>query len=302
MIVNPASDDSISLELTDHRHRDGSDKEMKPFTVDDTNLPANAHKNQEEVPEGFYRAWNGRLRKLPHLKKNNWKTSRPPAFRRDSDEDHAKQMRRFKKEFLERQYVSMNNRVKCGAHTFMVPTGEDVIIKVDRFRDEAACKACKGTGASERTCLECGGTAKIWVDANGNRDRRAMADRTHLQEVECAHCVCSTYDSPFRRSTGKQPCPACKGTGQSVGKAGITIANQYEEEPSTGVILAVGPDCKRFIIGDRVLFDQFAGKQFNFDGRKYRVMRETYPIARIVGDDDVHVGESAAGYAAEVAG
>src|SRR5579885_1499095 len=191
---------------------------------------------------------------------------------------------------LYRNSVRDGNYVKVGGNTLMVPTGEEIIIRVDRFRDEAQCKVCRGKGHTEEMCPECGGAAVLYVDSRGKRDKRVLADKSGLECVPCETCRCSSFEQPIPRSAGRVPCKGCRGTGQAVSSGGIAIAEKFTPEPTTGVILAAGRECKRFTIGDRVLFDQFAGKEFEYDKRKYRVMRETYPIALLIGDDDLKIG------------
>jgi len=282
MHIESEQADRIADELTDEQYRDGSVE--FPDTRD--LLPTNAHKDQENVPHGYYRAWNGRIRKM----RVDWA---PKVARIEPSFDDMRRSRKFTPEFLKAQYESKENRAFTGNHTYMIPTGEDVIIKLDRFRDEATCKGCRGSGTSDRVCLHCGGVGKIYVDGNGSADRRAFSDKSGMSQIDCMPCRASSYDSPYPRSTGKEPCEFCRGTGQAVGASGIAIANTFEVEPTTGVILTVGPLCRRFVLGDRVMFDQYAGKEYKFEDRKYRVMRETYPIARIVGDEDVHVQQTA---------
>lgn len=191
-----------------------------------------------------------------------------------------------------RRVPSVLNRVRVGEDTYLAPFGDEVILRVDRFKDEAMCRECGGVGHSKVRCEECKGEAVWWVDARGVRDKRVYTDRNGLSTIPCEVCRCSNFESPFLKPSGFAPCKPCKGTGQAVSSAGIVTAEQYQNAPSTGVILAVGPQCRRVTIGDRVLFDVFAGKEFEFENRKYRVMRETYPLGRLSGGADFHVTHS----------
>ena len=185
------------------------------------------------------------------------------------------------------------NFAPVGKSSRLIPVGEEMIVKCDVFKDEATCRECSGKGCGEATCHDCGGTGVWWVDANGARDKRTGIDRSALREKACESCVCSTYDSPFRRSTGKVPCSQCKGTGQRVGSAGITLAAQYESVPTTGIIMATGPDVTRWNRGDRCLFDTFTGKEYEYEGRKYRIIKQQYPMCKVVGQDDIRISDAA---------
>ena len=225
-------------------------------------LPINASADQANCPAGKYRTMSGHYRKFV-------KRGRPYAKIHDP-----------------------LNYAPVGKASRLIPVGEEMIVKCDVFKDEAMCRECSGSGHSGATCPECGGTAVWRVDVNGVRDKRAVSD-AHA-EKPCPNCVCSTYDSPFRRSTGKLPCSQCKGTGQRVGAAGITIAAQYESVPTTGIVMAIGPDVTRWDRGDRCLFDTFTGKEYEYEGRKYRIIKQQYPMCKVVGQDDIRIGDAAA--------
>ena len=227
-------------------------------------LPMDAAADQSEVKPGYYRARSGQQKLLTVHKR-------------------VRRARVF----------DPNNFAPVGKSSKLIPVGDELIIKCDVFKDEAMCRACAGKGHSDSTCAECGGTAVWWVDANGARDKRSGVDRSGLKEVPCSACLCSTYDSPFPRSTGRVPCAQCKGTGQRVGVAGIALAAQYESVPTTGVILAIGPDVVRWSRGDRCLFDTFTGKEYEYEGRKYRIIKQQYPMCKVVGQDDIRISDAA---------
>lgn len=175
------------------------------------------------------------------------------------------------------------------------PFGDEIVIRVDRFADEATCKSCDGLGHSISTCPDCGGRKGIWFDANGNKDNRASVDRTGFTFTNCTSCKASQYGDPIPRSTGKVPCQPCKGTGQLVGDSGIVISTAYEDQPTTGVVLAIGPAAKRVSRGMRVLFSRFAGQEYETEGRKYRIMKDMYPMMEVRGKGDIRVREAAQG-------
>lgn len=227
-------------------------------------LPRDAASDQSGVKAGFYRAKSGQQKKL-------------------NGRVRARVVRVY----------DPNNYAPIGGTSRFIPAAEEVVVKVDVFRDEGLCRDCRGSGHSGSTCLECGGTRVWWVDAEGARDKRTSSNRASLKSIECAACKCSTYDSPFQRASGYVACLACRGTGQRVGESGITLAAQYESIPTTGVILAIGKDVNRWQRGQRILFDTFTGKEYEFEGRKYRIIKQMYPLGQIIGNDDIHVSDAA---------
>lgn len=230
-------------------------------------LPPGASFDQSGVKEGYYRTANGQQKKLT--------TTRVSM--------------RVKKQ------VDLDNKCEIGDGTYFVPKGEELVVKVDRFIDNATCPACKGEGHSQSTCGDCGGTRVWWVDEEGNRDKRAISDKSQLKSVDCSSCRASAVRNPFPRSTGYTPCAQCNATGQRVGDAKIAVADQYTSEPTTGIIMAIGPKVNEFNRGQRIFFSQYAGIEYEYAGRKYRIINQRYPLGIIVGSGDVHAREAAAG-------
>lgn len=71
---------------------------------------------------------------------------------------------------------------------------------------------------------------------------------------------------------------------------GIYLAGAKEEKPNTAEVLAVGPGrvlengnriSPEVEVGQKVLFDKYAGNEVEFDGQKYLVVRDTDLIAVI---------------------
>lgn len=232
-------------------------------------LPSNASSNQSNVKPGFYRTTGGQHRKIT---------------------THRRVGRLYAK------VPDINNFAPIGGSTKLVPKKDQIIVKVDKFSDEGTCRACHGEGHGEATCAECAGNKSIWVDpVTKARDKRASSDRSLLVSVDCPQCLASTYSSPLRRSTGRVVCLPCKGTGQALGGSHIAMSNEYEGEPTTGVVLAIGPDVTRCDRGERIMFARFAGQEYEYDGRKYRIMSENYPLGQIIGNADVKVRECVPG-------
>ena len=51
--------------------------------------------------------------------------------------------------------------------------------------------------------------------------------------------------------------------------------------PRTGTVLAVGPDVKRTMSGERVIFSAYAGTEIEMAGRTVRAMQDCHIIAGI---------------------
>lgn len=227
-------------------------------------LPPDASYNQENLPEGFYRTVAGKKKKIISQRSRN----------------------RVSVKFLK----AIENYVQVGHSTKMYPAGTDLILKVDQFKDEATCPKCDGKGYSDDVCIDCGGSKVWYVDSQGVRDKRALADRTSMNQVACKTCMASEYGMPIPRSTGYQPCLPCKGTGQrGVGSSLIATTTSRQDEPTTGVILATGSQVTKWERGDRVLFSRYAGDAFEYERREFRIMDERYPRAKLVGNDDLRV-------------
>ena len=229
-------------------------------------LPPDANMDQSGVKEGYYRTRFNRIRSLS-LK------------------------RQVRIRVVQR--VDLDNKCLIGEKTYFVPKGEELVVRVDRFMDNATCPECRGRGHSEQTCPDCGGTRNYFVDSLGTRDKRVGSDKTQLTAVECSSCKASEVRNPYPRSTGKVPCVPCRGTGQRVGAAGIAVSDAHHAEPTTGVIMATGPMVKDFDRGQRIFFSQYAGIEYEYDGRKYCSIHQRYPLGIIVGEGEVHAKDAA---------
>lgn len=232
-------------------------------------LPPGASRDQSGVKAGYYRTSNGRQKKI-----SSQRTSLT----------------------VRRHTVDLMNFAPVGGNTRLVPLGEDVIIQMDRYMDEATCKACRGAGHGESVCTDCGGSKVWWVDENGGRDKRASSDKSLLKSVPCATCRASQAGDPIPRSTGYLPCRPCAGTGQAgVGQTGIAQSTADAQEPTTGVILAIGKTVTLLERGQRVMFSKYAGDEYIYDRRTYRIMNQRYARCMVIGNDDVRIREAAGG-------
>lgn len=71
----------------------------------------------------------------------------------------------------------------------------------------------------------------------------------------------------------------------------IVIPDTHQELHFTGIVVAIGPDVKEIIIGDRVFFDQFASagvEKFQEDGKRYAFVKagDIYCSGVQLRDDD----------------
>lgn len=51
-----------------------------------------------------------------------------------------------------------------------------------------------------------------------------------------------------------------------------------EKKTGTGVVIAAGPDTKDVKVGDKVLFGDFIGQDFKWEGEGLLVMRESHTL------------------------
>lgn len=73
---------------------------------------------------------------------------------------------------------------------------------------------------------------------------------------------------------------------EEVTASGIIIPDAAKEKPLRGTVLAVGNGTKDepMILkpGDSVLFGKYAGSEFELDGKKYLMMRQSDVLAKLV--------------------
>ena len=73
---------------------------------------------------------------------------------------------------------------------------------------------------------------------------------------------------------------------EEVTASGIIIPDSAKEKPLRGTVLAVGNGTKDeemiLKVGDQVLFGKYAGSEFELDGKKYLMMRQSDVLARLV--------------------
>jgi co-chaperonin GroES (HSP10) len=128
---------------------------------------------------------------------------------------------------------------------------DKIIILLDKFRSGYECKMCAGTGQGTR-CRDC----KNGVNSRG--------------------FTCKVCEGNPDRWLGKA-CPECKGKGSS-----IVIPDSAKALPTSGIIVSVGPDCKKRRLGQRVVFGAHVGFFLPFKGNvRLRMMREYEPLCEL---------------------
>ena len=72
---------------------------------------------------------------------------------------------------------------------------------------------------------------------------------------------------------------------EEVTASGIIIPDSAKEKPLRGTVLAVGNGTKdeEMILkpGDQVLFGKYAGSEFELEGKKYLMMRQSDVLAKL---------------------
>jgi hypothetical protein len=153
------------------------------------------------------------------------------------------------------------NVLNLGGLTLEASSDRLIVIE-DEFKSGYECNLCAGLGSIP--CDSCGGTGKSAVVKDGR----------------CARCE------------GRQNivCPECGGKG--VEKGGLHIPEASVRRPTTGTIVSIGPDVKRFKRSQSVIYTSFSGhvfelNAFDLSGREIviviRVIQESDILAKVSG-------------------
>jgi co-chaperonin GroES (HSP10) len=131
--------------------------------------------------------------------------------------------------------------------------GDRILVLEDEFKSGYECKACGGTGHTDVKCQFCNGTTLFKGQEDGG---------------PCPDCQIGTSDG--RKSLGYELCSVCNG------KTGtIIVPDSSKRRPLTGVIISAGRLVTEFRIGQRVLYTNYTGTDFDVKGGiKLRVMRQ----------------------------
>lgn len=141
--------------------------------------------------------------------------------------------------------------------------GDRILVRKDVLELEDACKACRGRGYDESAvCDVCHG-----------------AQHGDDPSVPCGACVVLGYDIEQKWSCGRTPCAKCYGTGW---RGGVVIPQVAERKPITGIVVSVGPECKLYRIGDRVIHSRFAGHEMTVAKNETFVMMREHEVLSIL--------------------
>ncbi len=142
--------------------------------------------------------------------------------------------------------------------------GDRILVRKDVLELEDACRACHGRGYDESAvCEHCGGTARVLLSDH--------------ESVSCHVCIVLGYDIEQKWSCGRQACERCYGTGW---RGGVVIPQVAERKPITGIVVSVGPECRLYKLGDRVIHSRFAGHELTVaKNESYVMMRESEVLA-----------------------
>jgi len=133
--------------------------------------------------------------------------------------------------------------------------GDRLLIRKDTLELEDACRSCHGRGYTEEICPLCQG-AKTFE--NGDT---------------CGECLVLGYDIEKQWSSGRVPCKSCFGSGW---RGGVVIPQVAERKPITGIVVSVGPECRLYKLGDRVIHSRFAGHEMSVaKNETFTMMRES---------------------------
>lgn len=144
------------------------------------------------------------------------------------------------------------------------PNGSRVLLKEDEFKTGLECKTCEGSGHSDETCPVC----------NGTKFEQAENADGIIEAFMCR--ACSVGQRGARKCYGYKLCKDCQGK-----TALIIIPEEAERRPTSGIVIAVGNKCEHFNVGDHLLYSNYVGQAFNFEGVSLRIMHEADVYCKI---------------------
>lgn len=181
--------------------------------------------------------------------------------------------------------------------------GSNILILEDPFRTGFECKGCDGEGHTDKPCPNCHGNKVVAqnpeFDANAAvlseaelkllpphfaetlRKKRTEQDENRIVSgglVPCTKCIC-TDGRGGKEISGHEICRVCQGAGAS-----IVVPETSMNRPTTGKIVAVGENCHRLRVGERVCYSNMIGNAINFKHKAvFRIMREDECFLRLHG-------------------
>lgn len=167
---------------------------------------------------------------------------------------------RARKQKKDSLYIRVEgNRVIVGERVALsLRSGDSIIVLEDEFKSSYDCTVCEGSGEIEKSCLRCGGQGNVEMVVDG----KGIGE-------SCGKCG----------GKGKWliPCASCNGKG-----ALLEIPDQAKARPTSGKVVARGPETLVYSIGDRVAYSGYTGHLIPFKGNvRLRIMRETEPFCLI---------------------
>lgn len=145
--------------------------------------------------------------------------------------------------------IDPNVNVITLGHAGFEAHADRLIVLQDDYRSGYECEECGGGG--EVTCENCAGSGISAIVKNGR----------------CAGC----------EGRKVQLCPECNGKGGV-----LVVPENAERRPTTGTVVSLGDDVKKFERGDKVLYPSFAGHAFDLTAkdRENRDVTATLVILR----------------------
>jgi hypothetical protein len=62
---------------------------------------------------------------------------------------------------------------------------------------------------------------------------------------------------------------------EQIGDYRIEREKDIHQQPSEGLVVAVGRDCAEYLVGAKVLFGKYSGYEQVFDGTSYKILQES---------------------------
>lgn len=146
---------------------------------------------------------------------------------------------------LDFQSAIETNWIKLGTLE-MEATGSKLIVVQDEFHSGYECTTCRGQNVKSIEGGEAGRTASTITcpDCEGTGKSRIVPD------AMCTHC----------HRKGWIICPECGG------KGGVIVFSQdSERRPTTGTVVSIGEDVKKYLRGNSVIYPSFAGDFFDLE-------------------------------------
>lgn len=131
-----------------------------------------------------------------------------------------------------------------------------IIVVEDEFKSGYECSMCEGAGTL--ICENCNGSGKSSIS----------------KDARCSKC----------QGRKNIVCPECKG--KTVVEGGLVVPEASVRRPTTGTIVSVGPDVKRFERAQSVIYTSFSGHVFELNAFDL-AGREIVIVIRVIQESDI---------------